>query len=250
MMKTLIGKYAIITGAGKGLGAAIAKCFLEEEVYGVALLDRDYDLVSETAQALDPSGKRAAAFPCDVTDREQVKRVLEAVLVRFGKIDILVNNAGITKDRMFHKMSDQDWDAVIDINLNGAYNLCKQVVPLMREQMSGSIVNISSTAAYGNPGQANYSATKAALQGFTRALCWELGPKNVRVNCVAPGFIETDMMLAVPPDQLKNSLDNKVPMRRLGTPEELARAVAFVASDNASWITGQTIFVSGGYRMP
>ena len=249
-MKNLQEKYAIITGAGKGLGAAMAKCFLEEEVAGVALLDMNEELVKQTAMTLDPDGKRAIAFKCNVTDKDQVREVVSSVAASFGRVDILVNNAGITKDRMFHKMDDSEWDMVMDVNLNGVFNMCKRVVPLMRDQASGSIVNISSTAAYGNPGQTNYSATKAALQGFTRALAWEMGRKNIRANCIAPGFIETDMMLAVPPDQLKASIDNKVPMHRLGTPDEVARVVAFIASDNASWITGQTIFVSGGYRMP
>lgn len=248
-MKDLEGKYAIITGAGKGLGAAMARRFVEENIAGIALLDMDENLVKNTALGIDPTGKIAVAYACNITDRNRVKEVVAKVIETFGQIDILVNNAGITKDRMFHKMEDSEWDAVINVNLNGTYNMCKEVVPLMREQARGSIINISSTAAYGNPGQTNYSATKAALQGFTRSLTWEMGRKNVRVNCVAPGFIKTDMMLAVPADQLKASIDNKVPLHRLGTPEEVANVVAFLASDNASWITGQTIFVSGGYRM-
>ena len=248
-MKNLAGKYAIITGAGKGLGAAMAKRFLEEEVAGIAMLDWNYELVKQTAQELDPEGKKTLALQCDVTDSEGVKAAVDKVLEQFGRVDILVNNAGITKDRIFHKMSDEDWDSVIKVNLYGPYNLCKYIVPLMREQMSGSIINISSTAAYGNPGQANYSSTKAGLQGLTRVLALELGRKNVRVNCIAPGFVETDMMLAVPAEQLKASIENKVPMHRLGKPEEVASAVAFLASEDSSWITGQTIFVSGGYRM-
>lgn len=249
-MKNLTGKYAIITGAGKGLGAAMAKRFMEEEISAVALLDCDYDLVNATAFELDPAKQRVVAYKCDITNRTQVEEVVGKIVARFGRVDILVNNAGITKDRIFHKMADSEWDAVINVNLNGTYNMCRYIVPMMRSQASGSIVNISSTAAYGNPRQANYSATKAALQGFTRALAWELGRKNIRANCVAPGFIDTDMMRAVPPDQLENSINNKVPMHRLGSPDEVANVVAFLASDNASWITGQTIFVSGGYRMP
>jgi len=249
-MKNLAGRYAVITGAGKGLGAAMAKCFVGEEIAGIALLDCDFELVNQTALALDASGTKAVAYMCDITNREQVREVIGGIAARFGRIDILVNNAGITKDRIFHKMTDAEWDAVINVNLTGAYNMCRCVVPMMRGQGSGSIINVSSTAAYGNPGQANYSATKAALQGFTRALAWELGRKNIRANCVAPGFIDTDMMRAVPADQLENSINNKVPMHRLGSPDEVASAVAFLASDNASWITGQTLFVSGGYRMP
>lgn len=249
-MKNLAGKYAVVTGAGKGLGAAISKRFIEEKIAGVAMLDVNYELVQKTALELDPTGERAVPFLCDVTNPEQIKTVVEEILSRYGRIDILINNAGITKDRMLHKMTDQEWSAVINVNLNGVYNMCRSIVPLMREQMSGSIINISSTSAYGNPGQTNYSATKAALQGFTRALAWELGRKSVRANCIAPGFIETEMQLAVPADQLKASIDTKIPLHRLGKPAELAAAVAFLASDDASWITGQTIFVSGGYRMP
>lgn len=249
-MKNLAGKYAIVTGAGKGLGAAIAKRFLEEEVAGVAMLDMNFDLVQATAQELDSSGERAIAFRCNVTDKDQINDVVDQIAAKFGRVDVLVNNAGITKDRMLHKMADEDWFAVINVNLSGTYYMCRKVVPMMREQASGSIINISSTAAYGNPGQTNYSATKAGLQGFTRSLAIEMGRKNVRANCIAPGFIETEMQLAVPADILKASIENKVPMHRLGKPAELAAAVAFLASDDASWITGQTLFVSGGYRMP
>ncbi len=249
-MKNLAGKYAIITGAGKGLGAAMAKRFLEEDVAGLAMLDLDFDLVSKTAAELDPSGERAIAVKCNVADIDNVNEAIDAVLAKFGRVDILVNNAGITKDRMLHKMDPKDFLAVINVNLIGTFNMCHRIAPLMREQESGSIINISSTAAYGNPGQTNYSASKAGLQGFTRSLAIEMGPKGVRANCIAPGFLKTDMQMAVPADILEASIKSKVPMRRLGDPSELAAAVAFLASDDASWITGQTIFVSGGYRMP
>ncbi|MBO7176083.1 MAG: SDR family oxidoreductase, partial [Clostridia bacterium] len=161
---------------------------------------------------------------------------------------VLVNNAGVTRDRIFHKMTDDEWHTVININLNGVYNTCKFVVPMMREQESGSIVNISSTAVIGNPGQANYASTKAAIQGFTRTLAKELGPKNVRVNAVAPGYIRTDMMLAVGEKILNNYTSSLIPMRRLGEPDELAAVVAFLCTEDASWITGQTVMVSGGGR--
>jgi len=249
-MKNLAGKYAIITGAGKGLGAAMAKRFLEEDIAGLAMLDLDFDLVSKTAAELDPSGEKTIAVKCNVADADMVKEAIDTVVAKFGRIDILVNNAGITKDRMLHKMDPKDFMAVVNVNLIGTFNMCRIVAPMMREQMSGSIINISSTAAYGNPGQTNYSATKAGLQGFTRSLAIEMGPKGVRANCIAPGFLKTDMQMAVPADILEASIKNKVPMRRLGDPSELAAAVAFLAGDDASWITGQTIFVSGGYRMP
>ena len=245
-MKNLAGKYAIVTGAGKGIGAAIAKRFIEEEAAGVAILEYDLALAQKTAAELDPTGKKVIAVKCDVSNSDQVKEAVDAVVAAFGRVDILVNNAGITRDRIFHKMTDAEWHAVINVNLNGVYNLCKFVVPMMREQMSGSIINISSTSLMGNPGQANYAATKAALQGFTRTLAKELGPKNVRMNCIAPGHIRTDMMLAVGEEKLKNAINNVIPMRRLGEPEEIASVAAFLAGEDASWVTGQTIMVSGG----
>jgi len=243
-MKNLAGKYAIVTGAGKGIGAAIVKRFLEEEAAGVAIFEWDLALAEQTAKELDPTGKKVLAFKCDVSNSEQVKAAVDGAVAAFGRIDILVNNAGVTRDRIFHKMTDEEWYTVININLNGPYNLCKYVVPLMRAQESGSIVNISSTSLAGNPGQANYSATKAGLQGFTRTLAKELGPKNVRVNAVAPGYIKTDMMLAVPEEKLQNIYKTH-PMRRLGSTDELAAVVTFLCTEDASWVTGQTIVASG-----
>ena len=243
-MKNLAGKYAIVTGAGKGIGAAIAKRFVEEEAAGVAILEYDLALAEKTAKELDPTGKKVIAIKCDVADSDQVKAAVEATVAAFGRIDILINNAGITRDRIFHKMTDAEWHAVINVNLNGVYNMCKYIVPMMREQQSGSIVNISSTSLQGNPGQANSAATKAGLQGFTRTLAKECGPKNVRVNALAPGFIKTDMMMAIPEEKMKASLAAH-PMKRMGDPEEIASVVAFMCTEDASWMTGQTVVVSG-----
>ena len=180
-----------------------------------------------------------------MADTEQVKAAIDAVVAAFGRIDVLVNNAGITRDRIFHKMSDDEWHAVIDVNLNGVFNTCKYVVPMMRNQESGSIINISSTSLMGNPGQANYAATKAALQGFTRTLAKELARKNVRMNCVAPAFVDTEMMHAVGEEKLAAML-NGTPAKRLSQPSEIASVVAFLATEDASWVSGQTIFASGG----
>lgn len=245
-MKNLSGKFAIITGAGKGIGAAIARRFLAEEISGIAILEQDPDLAAHTVKQIDPQGARTIVCPCDVSDAAQVEKAVLQTASAFGRIDVLVNNAGITRDRIFHKMDHNDWHRVIDVNLNGVYHLCRYVVPQMRAQNSGSIINLSSTALMGNPGQANYSAAKAALQGFSRTLAKELGPKNVRVNCIAPGFIRTDMMLAVGEEKLQWAIQNAIPMHRLGEPEEIASVAAFLAGEDASWITGQTIFVSGG----
>ena len=247
-MKNLAGKYCIVTGAGKGIGAAIAKRFIEEEAAGVAILEYDLALAQKTAAELDPTGKKVIAIKCDVADSDQVKAAVEATVAAFGRIDCVINNAGIIRDRMFHKMTDDEWYAVINVNLNGVYNVCKYVIPMMREQQSGSIVNIASTSLMGNPGQANYAATKAALQGFTRTLAKENGPKNVRVNVIAPGHILTDMMMTVGEERLKAAA-SYLPMRRLGQPEEIASVAAFLCSEDASWVTGQTIYVAGGGTM-
>lgn len=244
-MKNLAGKYCIVTGAGKGIGKAIAERFVEEQAAGVAILEWDLALAEATAKELDPTGKKVIAIKCNVADTEQVKAAIDAVVAAFGRIDVLVNNAGITRDRIFHKMSDDEWHAVIDVNLNGVFNTCKYVVPMMRNQESGSIINISSTSLMGNPGQANYAATKAALQGFTRTLAKELARKNVRMNCVAPAFVDTEMMHAVGEEKLAAML-NGTPAKRLSQPSEIASVVAFLATEDASWVSGQTIFASGG----
>ncbi len=244
-MKNLAEKYCIVTGAGKGIGKAIAKRFLEEEAAGVALLEWDLELAETTAKELDPTGERVIAVRCNVAVSDMVETAVNRVVEKFGRVDVLVNNAGVTRDKIFHKMTDDDWYTVININLNGVYNLCKFVVPLMREQESGAIVNLSSTSIMGNPGQANYSASKAALQGFTRTMAKELGRKNVRMNCIAPAYIDTEMMRAVPEDILKRMISG-VPSQRMADPDEIASIAVFLSTDDSSWISGQTIFASGG----
>ncbi len=244
-MRNLAGKYCIVTGAGKGIGKAIAKKFLEEEAAGVAILEYDYELAKATAEELDPTGKRVLAVRCNIADGDMVKTAVDEVVATFGRVDVLINNAGITRDKIFHKMTDDDWYAVVNVNLNGVYNLCKYVVPLMREQESGSIVNLSSTSLMGNPGQANYAATKAALQGFTRTMAKELARKNVRMNCIAPGYIDTDMMRAVG-EEILGRMIKGLPAQRLGDPEEIASIAVFLSTDDSSWVSGQTIFASGG----
>ena len=244
-MKNLAGKYCIVTGGGKGIGKAIAKRFFEEEAAGVAILEYDLELANATALEIDPTGKRVIAIRCNVADSDMVKDAIDTVISTFGKIDVLINNAGITRDKMFHKMTDEDWYSVLNVNLNGVYNLCKYVVPLMREQESGSIVNLSSTSLMGNAGQANYAATKAALQGFTRTMAKELGRKNVRMNCIAPGYIDTDMMRSVG-DEILTRMIKGIPAQRLADPDEIASIAAFLSTDDSSWVSGQTIFASGG----
>ena len=244
-MRNLEGKYCIVTGAGKGIGKVVVKKFLEEQAAGVAIFEYDLDLAEATAKELDPSGEKVIAIQCNVADSDAVKEAVDQVMAKWGRIDALVNNAGITRDKIFHKMSDDDWHAVINVNLNGVYNLCKFVVPIMREQECGAIVNMSSTSLMGNPGQANYAATKAALQGFTRTMAKELGRKNVRMNCIAPAYIDTEMMRAIGEERLAAAIRG-IPMQRMGQPEEIASITVFLCTDDSSWVSGQTIFASGG----
>ena len=244
-MKNMKGMYCIVTGAGKGIGKAIAKRFLAEEAAGVAILEWDLALAEATAKELDPTGEKVIAVKCNVADSDMVKAAVDTTVAKFGRVDVLVNNAGVTRDRIFHKMTDDEWYTVININLNGMYNLCKFVVPMMREQESGAIVNISSTSLMGNPGQANYAATKAAMQGFTRTMAKELGRKNVRMNCIAPGYIDTEMMRAVGEEKF-NAAVARHPMQRMADPDEIASLTAFLCTEDSSWVTGQTIIASGG----
>lgn len=244
-MKNLEGRFAIVTGAARGIGAAIVKKFLEEGAAGVALWDINEEQLNETANLLDPDRKRTIVVPCNVANQEDVKKAVKTTNDAFGTIDILVNNAGITRDSMFHKMSLEQWKAVIDVNLNSAFYICSEVVPIMREKQYGKIVNISSNSANGNIGQANYSSTKAGIIGFTKTLARELGPKQVNVNAVAPGFIATEMVKAVP-EEIQEGWKKANPMRRLGTPEELANVVCFLCSDDSAWINGECINANGG----
>lgn len=244
-MKNLAGKYAVVTGAGKGIGACIVKKFLEEDIAGVAMLEWDEKLCEKTALELDPTGKRALPVKCDVSNKDNVHAAVAKTLAAFGTVDILVNNAGITRDAMFHKMTEEQWDQVMSVNLKSMFYLCKEVVPVMRDKNYGKIVNISSTSALGNVGQANYAASKAAVQGFTKTLAKELGPRNITCNAIAPGYIFTDMLSAVPQDLLE-TWKKEIPLRRFADPAELASVVCFLSGDESSFLTSQCIYVSGG----
>lgn len=245
-MYDISNRIAVITGAGKGIGRAIAERFVKEEPEGLALLDYDFELVSKTAAQLDPTGKKVVPVECNVADPESVHAAFEKVRGIFGRVDILINNAGITRDCMFHKMSPEQMHAVMDVNFFGVYNCCTEVIPGMRERAYGKIVNISSTSSYGNVGQANYSASKGAIEGFTRTLAKESGRKNITVNAILPGCIDTEMMRAVPEANLKAILAGH-PMQRLGQPSEVAALVMFLASDESSYISGECIITSGAY---
>ena len=241
----LTGKVSIITGAGQGIGRATALKFASEGAR-VAVCDINLDAVTETVREIEAAGGEAAAFRIDVTDKESITRMVEGVMAKWGRVDTLVNNAGIVQDAQFKKMTDEQFERVIDVNLKGVYNCTKAVVDIMLEQNSGVILNASSIVGiYGNFGQTNYAATKFGVIGFTKTWSRELGPKGVRVNAVAPGFIETPILSTIP-DKVIAHMRDQVPLRRLGTAEEIANVYAFLASDEASYVNGAVIEVAGG----
>ena len=247
-MGKLTCKYAVVTGAGKGIGRAIAERFLQDDVAGVALFDMDIELASATAKELDPTGKRAIAVRCDVSDPENVTEAFAVVNETFGQVDILVNNAGITRDAMFHKMTPEQAKKVMDVHFYGTFYCCQAVIGGMRERSYGKIVNISSTSAFGNIGQANYTAAKAAIDGFTRTLALESARKNITVNSIAPGMVNTDILKTIPADLMEKKIA-ATPAQRLGDPSEIASVASFLASDDSSWVTGNCILACGGLKM-
>lgn len=247
-MGKLTNKYAVVTGAGKGIGKAIVQRLLEDDAAGVAILEMDIALAEATAKEFDPTGNRVIAVKCNVASQEEVHAAFETVFAKFGRVDILVNNAGITRDAMFHKMTIEQAKLVMDVHFYGTFYCCQEVIPGMRERAYGKIVNISSVSSLGNVGQANYSSAKAAIEGFTRTLALESARKNITVNAIAPGMIATDILNTIPEDIMKQKIAS-VPMQRLGDPSEIASVVSFLASDDSSWITGNTLVVSGGIKL-
>jgi len=244
----LRGKNALVTGAARGIGRAIALT-LAEKGADVAVVDLNPDDCLDVVTEIEKLGRRAIALGGNVTNSSDVEEVIQKVSDKFGRIDILVNNAGITRDTLLMRMKEADWDAVIDVNLKGTFLCTKAVSRIMMKQRYGRIVNISSVIGLmGNAGQTNYGASKAGILGFTRSAARELGARNITVNAVAPGFIVTSMT-EVLPDNVKEKLKEQVSLGRLGEPEDVARAVAFLVSDEASYITGQTIAVDGGMVM-
>lgn len=237
----LSNKFAVITGSAGGIGKATAQIFIRENIAGIAIVDYNYEAACKTAEELGPK-----AFPvkCDVSKADQVQEAINIILEKFGRVDILVNNAGITRDAIFHKMTMEQWEQVINTNLNGVFYWTHGLYKQMRENNYGRIINLSSTAARGNPGQCNYSATKAALIGFTATLAKEAGRKNITVNCVAPGATQTEMYDKVPED-VRQAMIAANPMQRLGKPSEIGEVIAFLASERASFLSGQWIPVNG-----
>jgi 3-oxoacyl-[acyl-carrier protein] reductase len=241
----LRGKVSIITGATQGIGLATARKFAAEGAI-VAIADLRREAVDEAARQLRGSGATAEGFVVDVTKRGQIVAMVQQLKVRFGRIDVLVNNAGITLDARLQKMTDAQFDAVIAVNLKGTYNCAQAVVETMIEQGSGVILNASSVVGvYGNYGQSNYAASKFGVIGFAKTWARELGPKGIRCNAVCPGFIATPILKTIP-DRVMAQMTERVPMKRLGRPEEVADVYAYLASDEASYINGAVIEVAGG----
>jgi 3-oxoacyl-[acyl-carrier protein] reductase len=245
---SLSGRVALVTGASQGIGRACA-VKLAEQGAAVALVARNREKLDELAQAILSKGGQARAFAVDVGDEEQVKSGFKAALAQFGKIDILVNNAGVTRDQLIMRMKRTDWDSVLSTNLTSAYLCIQQVIGSMLKQRWGRIVNITSIfGQMGQAGQANYASSKAGLIGLTMAVAREVGSRSITCNAVAPGFIETAMTAGLP-EELKQTALKNIPLARLGTAADVAGAVSFLASEEASYITGHVLNVNGGMLM-
>ena len=244
----LEGRVALVTGASQGIGHACALT-LARHGASIAVAARNQQKLEELAAAITAAGGKAAAFPVDVSDEDQIKSAIKSAIAHFGKIDILVNNAGITRDQLVMRMKRTDWDAVLSTNLTSAYLCIQNVIPSMLKQRWGRIINITSIfGQMGQAGQANYAASKAGLIGLTMAIAREVASRNITSNAIAPGFIETSMTAALS-EEFKQSAVKQVPLGRVGTPEDIASAVAFLASDEASYITGHVLNVNGGMLM-
>lgn len=242
------GQVGIVTGGTRGIGKAIAESLARKGVH-VVVAARTIAAAHEVAASVTQCGVRGIGMKLDVSNAEEVEKVFEATRKEFGRVDILVNNAGITKDGLLMRMKEDAWDAVMDINLKGVFLCSREAIKDMTRQRYGRIVNITSVAAFmGNPGQANYSASKAGIVGFTKTVAREYAARGVTVNAVAPGFIETAMTDVLPPN-IRDEMKKMIPLGRFGTVEDIAQAVVFLASPDAGYITGQVIHVNGGMYM-
>ena len=244
----LKGKVALVTGAAQGIGKAVT-LMLARHGADVIVADVNLEKAAETAREVEATGRGAMTVKVDVTRLSDVEQMVESVIGRFGKIDILINNAGIARDKLILRMTEEDWDAVLDVNLKGTFNCTKAVIKYMSKQRSGKIVNIASVVGeMGNAGQANYSASKAGVIGLTKTIAREFAQRGINVNAIAPGYIQTPMT-DVLPDKAKEELKRMIPMERFGQPEDVARAVLFLVSEASSYITGQVLKVNGGIYM-
>lgn len=245
---SLVGKAAVVTGAAQGIGRAIALA-LAKEGADIVVSDINLEKAKETARELETLGRKTLAIQTNVAKGEDVENLAKTAIDTFGKVDILVNNAGITRDNLLMRMKDEEWEQVIEVNLKGTFYCTRAFLRPMLKQKGGRIVNITSiVGVMGNAGQANYSASKAGVIGFTKTMAREVASRNITVNAVAPGFIDTDMTRALS-EEVRKNLQNQIPLGRLGTPEDIAEAVSFLVSDAASYITGQILHVNGGMLM-
>lgn len=244
-MIDLKNKSAVVTGSARGIGKAIAEKFAELGAK-VVICDMNEEATKATAEELKSKGYQAIPVVCNVTNPEDTEKLIETCQKEFGSVDILVNNAGITKDTLLMRMKKEQWDAVINVNLTGVFNCTQAAIKPMMKQKSGSIVNLTSIVGiYGNAGQTNYSASKAGVIGFTKSCAMELASRGIRVNAIAPGFIETDMTAAIP-EKIREAMKKAIYLGRTGQPVDIANAAAFLASDAASYITGIVLEVHGG----
>jgi len=244
----LNGKVAVVTGAAQGIGKTIT-LLLAEKGASLVLCDINLEAAEETAREIEERGGKCLVLKSDVSNFQDAEKIIKQAVERFGSIDILINNAGITKDNVLLRMKEEQWDQVMAVNLKGTFNFTKASIKVMLRKRSGRIVNIASiTGMMGNAGQANYSASKAGVIGFTKAVAREYADRGITVNAVAPGFIATAMTDAIP-EKEKEELIKQIPMKKLGTPEDVANAVYFLVSDEARYITGHVIGVNGGLYM-
>ena len=244
----LEGKVALVTGAAQGIGKAIG-LLLAQRGADMAISDINLEKAEETAREIETLGRRAMAIRANVAVFDEVERMVQGMIERFSRIDILVNNAGIARDKLLLRMTEEDWDLVLDINLKGTFHCTKAVIRYMSKQRSGKIVNIASVVGeMGNAGQANYSASKAGVIGFTKTMAKEFASRGINVNAIAPGYIVTPMT-DILPEKAKEELKRMIPMERLGQPEDVAQAALFLVSEASSYITGQVIRVNGGIYM-
>lgn len=248
-MKRFENKIVLVTGAGRGIGASIAKRFASEGAEVIVNYSGNDEVAQKTVDEITATGGQAQKYKCSVNDSESVKVMIDEIIKKFGRIDILVNNAGITKDGLMLRMTDEDFDRVIDVNLKGTFNCTKYVSKYMLKQKSGKIINISSVVGLsGNAGQVNYSASKAGIIGITKSAAKELSSRGITVNAVAPGYVDTDMTKVLS-DNIRNESLKNIPLQRMGNVEDISNCVAFLASEDASYITGQVISVDGGMHI-